>query len=106
MPGNGPDAWTEHLGLLHTTGQDPTCRGTGQGEPTGQPFGMAWGWGGGGLDFNAVQYTATVDDQVHLGASARLPVVEPWLLTQLSAGFDPFANHCPGERSVSMLSLM
>src|SRR5262249_32048894 len=80
--------------LLHTTGQDPACRRTSQREPTGEPFGMAWGWGSGGLDFNAIQHTATVDDQVYLGASTRLPVVEPWVLAQLSTGFHPFTHHC------------
>jgi len=54
MPGDGPDPWAEHVRFLHTTGEDPTCRRTDQGEPTGEPFGMAWGWGSGGFDFNAI----------------------------------------------------
>src|SRR5262245_66567378 len=66
---------------------------------------MAWGWGGGGLDFNTVQHPATVDDQVHLGTSTRLPVIEPGLLTQLSAGFHPFAHYCGLRQGAEARSL-
>ena len=49
-----PDPWAERLGLLDATGQGPTGPWTGQLEPAGEPVGVVWCWGGGGLDFNAV----------------------------------------------------
>ena len=51
------------------------------------------GWRGRRFDFNAIQHTTTVADQVDLDAGFRLPVVKRQWLARLAAGFDPFADN-------------
>ena len=41
----------------------------------GEPFGMAWGWGGGGLDFNlALRHMPVRSRQCGTGAAAIIPL--------------------------------